>query len=75
VFKESKEFTKFGSAVSRMYRLHNGTKLLVFLSVFLRVFFSKCSMKMVITGEIGEPIAAPEVVHKIDCYRRSKRFY
>jgi len=64
IVKENKEFMEFGSAVSPYHecRLHNGPKLLIFLSVFLRTSFSKCSMKILaITGEIGEPIAAPEI--------------
>jgi len=67
IVEENKEFTEFGSAsISRMCRLHSEIELLVFLSVFLRSSFSKCSLKMLaITGEIGEPIAAPEVCSKI----------
>ena len=54
----TEEFTKEFSAFHiTMCCLHNGTKLLV----FLKVSFSKCSMKIGETEEIGEPIAAPEV--------------
>jgi len=61
IVEENKELTEFSSPYNECV-VYITEQNFWFLSVFLRVSFSKCSMKMLaITGEIEEPIAAPEV--------------
>jgi len=63
IVEENKKFTEFGSVMPPYHEyIVCITETSNFWSAFLRVSFSKCSMKMfAITGEIGEPFTAPEV--------------